>query len=159
MSFNQAYSNLLIKLPASLINEAWIRLTTQKRNPLTEKEAGGINPIVESFLIHEADRYQKKLMRQRRTYSHTGARAQSCPSNSQAHVIEFEQKMMKKLVYLQQQLLEYNRNTFNRFMQDLNREHEKQVETNQHLYHEIENMKVQLQEAEETLASMKKEAV
>ena len=44
-------------------------------------------------------------------------------------------------------------------MQDLNREHEKQVETNQHLYHEIENMKVQMQEAEETLASMKKEAV
>ena len=62
MSFNQAYSNLLIKLPASLINKAQIHLTTWKHNPLTEKEAGEINPIVESFLIHKADRYQKKLM-------------------------------------------------------------------------------------------------
>ena len=69
MAFNQAYSNLLAKLPSSLINEAWIRLTSRKRNPLSEKEASEINPIVESFLKHEAIRYQKRLMRQRRTQS------------------------------------------------------------------------------------------
>src|SRR4051812_40216954 len=69
MTFNQAYSELLAKLPASIINEAWIRLTSQKRNPLSEKEASEINPIVESFLKHEAIRYQKRLMRQRRTQS------------------------------------------------------------------------------------------
>ena len=38
-------------------------------NPLSEKEASKINPIVESFLKHEAIRYQKRLMRQRRTQS------------------------------------------------------------------------------------------
>src|SRR5205085_8528153 len=69
MVFNQAYSELLAKLPTSLINEAWIRLTSRKRNPLSEKEASEINPIVESFLKHEAIRYQKRLMRQRRTQS------------------------------------------------------------------------------------------
>ena len=69
MAFNQAYSDLLEKLPASLINEAWIRLTSRKRDPLSEKEASEINPIVESFLKHEAIRYQKRLMRQRRTQS------------------------------------------------------------------------------------------
>src|SRR5688572_25046279 len=66
MAFNQAYSDLLMKLPASLINEVWIRLTSRKRNPLSNSE---INPIVELFLKHEAIRYQKRLMRQRRTQS------------------------------------------------------------------------------------------
>src|SRR5213083_2465529 len=69
MAFNQAYSELLAKLPASLINEAWICLISRKRNPLSEKEASEINPIVESFLKHEAIRYQKRLMCQRRTQS------------------------------------------------------------------------------------------
>src|SRR5947209_15048981 len=69
MTFNQVYSELLAKLPTSLINEAWIHLTSQKRNPLSEKEASEINPIVESFLKHEAIRYQKRLMHQRRTQS------------------------------------------------------------------------------------------
>ena len=69
MAFNQAYSDLLEKLPASLINEAWIRLTSRKRDPLPEKKASEINPIVESFLKHEAIRYQKRLMHQRRTQS------------------------------------------------------------------------------------------
>ena len=69
MAFNQAYFELLAKLPASLINEAWIRLTSWKRNPLSEKEAIEINPIVETFLKHETIRYQKRLMHQRRTQS------------------------------------------------------------------------------------------
>ena len=62
MSFNRAYSDLLAILPDSVIQEGWAHLTTQKRKPLTETEASGINPIVESFLKHEAQRYQNKLM-------------------------------------------------------------------------------------------------
>ena len=65
MAFNQAYSDLLAKLPASLINEAWVHLTSRKHNPLFEIDASEINPIVESFLKHEVNRYQKRLMRQR----------------------------------------------------------------------------------------------
>lgn len=49
-------SNLLAKLLASLINETWMRLTSRKRNPLSEIEAGEINPMVESFLRHEDNR-------------------------------------------------------------------------------------------------------
>ena len=62
MAFNKAYSDLLTKLPAFLINETWIRLTSWKCNPLSKKEASEINPIVESFLKHEVIRYQKRLM-------------------------------------------------------------------------------------------------
>ena len=65
MAFNQAYSDLLVKLPASLINEAWVRLTSRKRNPLSKIDASKINPIVELFLKHEVNRYQKRLMCQK----------------------------------------------------------------------------------------------
>src|SRR5271155_5348749 len=60
MTFHGSYSNLLSQLPPSLINTGWIRFTTRKRNPLSESEAGSINPIIESFLKHEVNRYQEK---------------------------------------------------------------------------------------------------
>ncbi len=65
MVFNQVYSDLLVKLPASLINETWIHLTSWKHNPLSEIETSEINPIVKSFLKHEVNRYQKRLMCQK----------------------------------------------------------------------------------------------
>ena len=61
MKFNKAYSGLINKLPPSLVNEAWTRLLSQKRNPMTKDEASAVNPLVESFLRHEVNRYQKKL--------------------------------------------------------------------------------------------------
>ncbi|CAJ0876101.1 9044_t:CDS:2 [Entrophospora sp. SA101] len=63
--FNQAYSELIRKLPPSLENEAWKRLISRKRNPITEEDASTVNPLIESFLNHEVDRYQKKLKFQR----------------------------------------------------------------------------------------------
>jgi hypothetical protein len=60
MAFHVSYSNLLSQLPPSLIESGWIRLTTRKRNPLSESEASSINPIIEGFLKHEVDRYQRK---------------------------------------------------------------------------------------------------
>ena len=60
MPFYDSYSNLLSQLPPSLIKAGWIRLTTRKRNPLTESEASNISPIIEAFLKHEVDRYQRK---------------------------------------------------------------------------------------------------
>src|SRR5438552_15879797 len=60
MAFHDSYSNLLNQLPPSLIKAGWIRLTTRKRNPLTESEASDVSPIIEAFLKHEVDRYQRK---------------------------------------------------------------------------------------------------
>ena len=68
MKFNKAYSDLICQLPPSLVNEAWMRLITRKRSPMTENEASTVNPLVESFLRHEVDRYQKKLKYQRRSW-------------------------------------------------------------------------------------------
>jgi len=61
MKFNEAYSDLIRQLPPSLAYEAWTRLISRKRNPITEEEASSINPIIEFFLRHEINRYQKKV--------------------------------------------------------------------------------------------------
>src|SRR5205814_1061639 len=130
MAFNQAYSDLLAKLPASLINETWVRLISRKRNPLSEKKASEINPIVESFLKHEAIRYQKRLMRQRRTqswpecptsfkkipYTYVTDNDTQTDSITCDHEKENNQRVMNELKVLTQHLLDYNKRTFEKFM-------------------------------------------
>jgi hypothetical protein len=171
MTFNQAYSELLAKLPTSLINEAWIRLTSRKRNPLSEKEASEINPIVESFLKHEAIRYQKRLMRQRRTQSWpecpTSLSFKKIPcifitdSGSQTensacdHEEENNLRVMNELKVFRQHLLDYNKRTFEKFMQDIEREYRERISMNKKLRCENEDLKMQLLEAEKELASIK----
>ena len=59
MDFHKNYSSLLTQLPSSLIKAGQIRLTTRKKNLLSESEASSISPIIEAFLKHEVDRYQR----------------------------------------------------------------------------------------------------
>jgi len=167
--FNQAYSNLLAKLPASLINEAWVRLTLRKRKPLSEKEASEINPIVESFLKHEAIRYQKRLMHQRRTQSWpecpTSLSFKRIPyiyvtdSDAQTdsitcdHEEENNRRVMNELKVLSQHLIDYNKRTFEKFMRDVEEEYRERVSANKKMRCEIEDLKMQVQEAEKKLAS------
>ena len=187
MTFNQAYSELLAKLPASMINGAWIRLTSRKRNPLSEKEASEINPIVELFLKHEAIRYQKRLMRQKRTQSWP-----ECPtslsfkkistiyvadngtqtddstwpgqrdSSNQALKHDYEEennrRVMNELKVLFRHLVDYNKRTFGKFMQDIEKEYRERINANKKLRCEINDLKTQLQEAEKELASMKSDS-
>ncbi|CAB4436299.1 unnamed protein product [Rhizophagus irregularis] len=144
MSFNQAYIELLVMLPASVIHEAWIRLTTRKRSPLSVSDASGVNSMVELFLKHEVERYQKKLERQRLTVKQT-----YMPRNRMT-----QDMISEEVVILQKRLLEYNKVTFGRFMQNLTREHEKLIKTNHQIQHEIDTMKKQVREIEKKLASM-----
>ncbi|RHZ66977.1 hypothetical protein Glove_303g113 [Diversispora epigaea] len=39
MKFNKTYSGLINKLPSSLVNEAWKRLLSRKKSPMTAEEA------------------------------------------------------------------------------------------------------------------------
>ncbi|PKC55537.1 hypothetical protein RhiirA1_503177, partial [Rhizophagus irregularis] len=59
------------------------------------------------------------------------------------------------VIVLQEQLLKYNKETFDRFMQNLTREHEKRIKENNQLRQEISNMKAQVQGIEKALAIMK----
>ncbi|CAG8724837.1 17140_t:CDS:1 [Cetraspora pellucida] len=59
MTFHENYSSLFAQLLPSLIKARWNQLTTRKKNPLSESEASSISPIIEAFLKHKVDRYQR----------------------------------------------------------------------------------------------------
>ena len=62
---------------------------------------------------------------------------------------------MNELKVLSQHLLDYNRRTFGKFMQDIEKDYRERVSTNKKLRCENEDLKMQLLEAEKELASMK----
>ena len=62
---------------------------------------------------------------------------------------------MNKLKVFHQHLLDYNKRTFEKFMQDIEREYKEWISMNKKLQCENEDLKMQLQEAEKKLASMK----
>ncbi|CAJ0927724.1 8991_t:CDS:2 [Entrophospora sp. SA101] len=61
--FNQAYSELIRKLPPSLVHETWKRLIFRKRDPIPEEDASAVNPLIEAFLRHELElRHAEKAL-------------------------------------------------------------------------------------------------
>ena len=66
---------------------------------------------------------------------------------------------MNELKVLSQHLLDYNRRTFGKFMHDIEREYREQISANKKLRCEIDDLKMQIQEAEKELASMKLNSV
>ena len=58
-----------------------------------------------------------------------------------------------------QHLLDYNKRTFEKFMQDIEREYRERISTNKKLRCENENLKMQLQKAEKKLESMKSDSI
>ena len=56
---------------------------------------------------------------------------------------------------LSQHLFDYNKRTFEKFMQDIEKEYRERVNANKKLRGRIEDLKLQVQEAEKELASMK----
>src|SRR4051812_27046895 len=134
MKFNKAYSDLIRQLPPSIAHESWMRLISRKRNPMTEDEASTIIPIVESFLRHEVNRYQKKLKHQRRSWQllenlsgvynveMTNQEFQTqdtAPIYTCDHKEEINRQVKKEVDVLCKRLLEYNEKTFGKFMREI----------------------------------------
>src|SRR3954452_712441 len=66
--------------------------------------------------------------------------------------------VMNELKVLFQHLLDYNRQTFGKFMHDIEREYREQVNANKKMRYEIKNLKMQVLKAEKELASMKSDS-
>ena len=64
------------------------------------------------------------------------------------HEKENNRQVMNELKVLSQHLLDYNKRTFEKFMQDIEREYREWISANKKLLCENENLKMQLQEAE-----------
>lgn len=65
---------------------------------------------------------------------------------------------MNKLKVLSQHLLDYNKRTFENFMQDIKREYREWVNANKRLQYEVEKLKLQMQEVEKKLAFIKSDS-
>ena len=70
-------------------------------------------------------------------------------------IINKEIALLKALSALHKRLLEYNRDTFGQYMQDLDKTHEKQIEANRQMRLEIRNLKLRVQEVESYLAYLR----
>ncbi|RHZ50105.1 hypothetical protein Glove_505g63 [Diversispora epigaea] len=174
MKFNKAYSGLINKLPPSVVNEAWKRLISWKRNPITNEEASAVNLLIESFLRHEVNRYQKKLKYQCKSLllfknslydtdmtnqeTQTQDTVPTCNRTHNCSCFACEEainsRVKKELDSLSLQLLEYNEKTFGSFMQEITKELEERVNTNNKLCSEIEQQKIQLQKVEKLLTKL-----
>ena len=62
---------------------------------------------------------------------------------------------MNELKVLSQYLLDYNKRTFEKFMRDVNQEYNERVNANKKMRYEIEDLKMQVREAEKELAFIK----
>ncbi len=75
------------------------------------------------------------------------------------HEEENNRWVMNELKILTQHLLDYNKRTFEKFMRDVNLEYNEQVNANKKMRYEIKDLKMQVQEAEKELASMKSDSI
>src|SRR3954463_3155623 len=71
------------------------------------------------------------------------------------HEEENNRRVVNELKVLTQHLLDYNRRTFEKFMLDIEKEYRERVTANKRLRCEVEDLKLQVQEAKKELASMK----
>ena len=62
---------------------------------------------------------------------------------------------MNELKVLSQHLLNYNKRTFEKFMQDVNQEYNERISANKKLHYEVSDLKMQMQEVKKKLVSMK----
>jgi hypothetical protein len=69
------------------------------------------------------------------------------------------QRVMNELKVLSQHLLDYNKKTFEKFMQDANEEYDKRISVNKKLRCEIDTLKLQVQKAEKIITSLKSNSI
>jgi len=172
--FHPDYKYITDKLPTSLVKRAYHRLLTHSRNPIPLERISKKCDRVEDYLRHTLNIYENSLGRRRKImdrkrpqswpecptslsekFVYVADRGTQAVSTTFDHEKEINRQVMKELDIIYKHLLDYNRDTFGRFMQNLTLKHEERAASNRQLRSEIEDMKLQVQEAEEILASMK----
>ncbi|CAG8615310.1 25321_t:CDS:10 [Dentiscutata erythropus] len=104
-----------------------------------------------------------RLHRERRTsvipkqYTVCEQRVHKCPCFVNEE--EINRRVKKEVNILCQRLLEHNEKTFGKFMREITMEHEDRVKANKKLRFEVEEKKIELQEAEKCLAYLKSRSI
>ena len=74
------------------------------------------------------------------------------------HEEENNRQVMNELKVLSRHLVDYNRRTFEKFMQDIEREYRERVTANKRLQCEVKDLKMQVRKAKKELASIKSDS-
>ncbi|GES77204.1 hypothetical protein GLOIN_2v1773502 [Rhizophagus clarus] len=175
--FHSDYKLITDRLPNSLVKRAYQSLLNHSKNPVPLEMISGKSGRIELYLRHKLEVYEKSLNRKCKNMAQEKVlRPRSWPecnvfpalpaiyvtdNGTQSinitcdHEEENNRWVMNKLKVFRQHLLDYNKRTFKKFMQDIEREYRERVTANKRLRCEVENLKMQVQEAEKELASMK----
>jgi hypothetical protein len=186
--FHSDYKHITDRLPDSLVKRAYQGLLNHSKNPIPLEMISGKSGRIESYLRHKLEVYENSLnKKKRKTMSQTKLlRPRSWPECDvspalptilvvdsgvqtndttwpEALKYDYEEEnnrwVMNELKVLSQHLLDYNRRTFGKLMHDVEREYREQVTANKKMRYEIENLKMQVLEAEKKLASIKSDSI
>jgi hypothetical protein len=186
--FHSDYKHIIDRLPESLVKRACERLLHHSKDPVPLESISGKSERIESYLRHTLEVYEISLNRKKRkTMAQTKLlcprswpECNVSPALPTIHVVdsgvqtdnsawsetlkhdheeENNRWVMNELKVFHQHLLDYNKRTFEKFMQDIEREYRERVTANKRLRCEIEDLKMQLLEAERELASMKSDSI
>jgi hypothetical protein len=185
--FYSNYKHIIDRLPESLVKRACERLLHHSKDPVPLESISGKSERIESYLRHTLEVYenslnkkkrktmaQEKLLRSRSWpecnvfptspaiyITDIGVQTNGTWPEALKHDYEEEnnRRVMNELKVFRQHLLDYNKRTFEKFMQDIEREYRERVTANKRLRCEIEDLKMQLLEAERELASMKSDSI
>src|SRR6266496_5931789 len=180
--FHSDYKHITDRLPDSLVKRAYQGLINHSKNPVPLEMISGKSGRIESYLRHKLEVYENSLNRKRKTMAQEkllrprswpecnvfptspaiyvtdiGVQTNGTWPEALKHDYEEEnnRQVMNELKVLSQHLVDYNKRTFGKFMEDIEKDYRERVTANKKMRYEIENLKMQLLEAEKELASMK----
>ncbi|CAJ0844443.1 15729_t:CDS:2, partial [Entrophospora sp. SA101] len=178
--FHPDYNPIISKLPKSLVKRVYHRLLYRSRLPITPELISEKCDRIEAYLYHTLEVYEKGLNRKRKKQIQTIELLENLSYNSKAsvktyidmtnqetqtqninpictcnHEEEINRRVKKELDILCRRLLEYNEETFGKFMREIIIEHVDRVKANKKLRCKVEEKKIELQEAEKYLEYLK----
>ena len=179
--FHSDYKHITDRLPDSLVKRAYQSLLNHSKNPVLLEMISEKSGRIEFYLRHKLEVYENSLNRKKRKTmaQEKVLRPRSWPecnvspalpaiyvtdNNTQTNIIacvyeeENNQQVINELKVLKQHLLDYNRQTFEKFMLDIEKEYRERVTANKRLRCEVEDLKMQVRKAEKELASMKSDS-
>ncbi|GES83056.1 hypothetical protein GLOIN_2v1773502 [Rhizophagus clarus] len=178
--FHSDYKYIIDRLPKSLVKRACERLLHHSKDPVPLEAISEKSERIEGYLRHTLEVYENSLNRKRRNMAQKKVlRPRSWPEcnvspalpalyvvdsgvqtdNSACnHEEENNRRVVNEFKVLSQHLLDY-RQTFEKFMLDIENEYRERNNANKKLRGEIWDLKLQVQEAEKELASMKSDSI
>ena len=159
--FHSDYKHIVDRLPESLVKRAYERLLCHSKDPVPLESISGKSERIESYLRHTLEVYEHSLNRKRKTMTQEKVlRPRSWPECNVSpalptiHVVdsgsqtndttwsealkhdyeeENNRQVMNELKVLSQHLVDYNKRTFGKFMEDIEKNYRERVSMNKKL--------------------------